>query len=341
MFFSGSRRLTGKLTVKTSIFMLFIFCSLFLTGCVKTFTGRSNTDFIEGTGFYFDTVISVRLYDWHSEETLEKCMDLANYYENLFGANVKGSDIWNINCGGGDFVEVHADTLDLLKTSLSFAELSEGLVDPTVGALSELWNFGSSCPEIVPDKASIEKALTHVDYHLIEIKENRVRLADPNARIELGFIAKGFIGDKMKEFLLSEGVSSALINLGGNVVALGQKPDKSPFKVGIQDPFKENGEPLLTLEISDSSVVSSGDYERFFEKNGKLYHHILSTKTGYPAESGLAQVTILSPDSARGDALSTLCFILGYEKAVSLLKNYPDMQAIFVTKDGDILYANT
>ena len=135
-------------------------------------------------------------------------------------------------------------------------------------------------------------------------------------------------------------MSHALINLGGNVVTLGGRPDGSPFRVGIRNPFEKDGAPLLTLELSDKSVVSSGNYERFFVKDGKLYHHILSTATGYPAESGLSQVTIISPDSTRADALSTLCYIYGYEKAASLLENYPDIQAIFVTEDGDIIYHN-
>lgn len=312
-----------------------ILCSTFLSGC-----GRLSDRYepFQRTGFYFDTVISVTLYEPDSERLLDECMELAEYYEKLLSANMEGSDIWKINHSTGHPVTVNDDTLTLLHAALSYARLSDGLVDPTIGSLSGLWNFGSDNQEIVPDPQLIRQALTHVDYRMIQIKDNQVTLADENAQIELGFIAKGFIGDKIKEFLISKGVTSALINLGGNVVALGSRPDGTPFHIGIQKPFALSGTPALTLDLSDISVVSSGNYERYFEKDGTLYHHILSTNTGYPVESGLSQVTILSSHSIDGDALSTLCFILGYEKAALLLENYPDIQAVFLTGDGDIHY---
>lgn len=267
-------------------------------------------------------------------------MELADHYEKLLSPNIEGSDVWKINHSNGSFVPVSEDTLSLLNTALDYARLSDGLVDPTIGSLSQLWNFGSANQAIIPDEELIARALTHIDYTAVNIKDDQVMLRDPEAQIELGFIAKGFIADKMKEFLLSEGVSSALINLGGNVLTLGSRPDGTPFRIGIQEPFSTSGTPALTLDLSDKSVVSSGNYERYFEQDGKLYHHILSTATGYPAQSGLSQVTIISDSSTDGDALSTLCFILGYEKAASLLENHPDIQAIFITEDGTILYAN-
>lgn len=321
-----------------SFFPLLLFlsgiCGIFLAGCRPVFTTPKKI-----TDFYFDTVISVTIYDSSSDALLNECMELAAYYENLFSPNIEGSDVWNINHSGGAYVTVSDDTLNLLNTALSYARLSDGLVDPSIGSLSQLWNFGSDNQSVVPQKTAIENALTHIDYHMITIEDHQVMLNDPDARIELGFIAKGFIADKMKEFLLSKGVTSALINLGGNVLTLGNKPGGTPFSIGIQKPFGQSGETALTLSLSDMSVVSSGNYERYFEQDGTLYHHILSTRTGYPVESGLSQVTIISDSSTTGDALSTLCFILGYEKAVSLLENYPEIQAIFITEDGQILYA--
>lgn len=305
-----------------------------LTGC------GPNTVPTEATGFYFDTVISIRLYEKDAGRLLDGCMELAGHYEQIFSATIEGSDVWKINHSGGDWVTVDEDTLTLLHTALDFAELSEGAVDPTVGGLSGLWNFGSENEGIVPSPQQIQEKLTHIDHHAVQIMEDQVRLTDSEAQIDLGFIAKGFIGDKIKEYLTGQGVRNALINLGGNVVTLGGRPDGEPFRIGIRDPLETDGSPILTLELWDQSVVSSGNYERFFEKDGKLYHHILSTLTGYPAESGLAQVTIISPDSTRADALSTLCFVSGYEKAALLLENYPDIQAVFVTEDGDILYVN-
>ncbi len=310
-------------------------CTAALAGCASPSETSGRI-----TGFYFDTVISVTIYDKDPDPLLKACMELAKNYEDLLSPETKGSDIWNINHSGGAFVTVSEDTLSLLNTALSYARLSKGLVDPTIGGLSQLWNFGSSSQGIVPEKAEIDQALRHIDYKNIIIEGRQVKLSDPHAQLELGFIAKGFIADKMKELLISRGVSSALINLGGNVLTLGNRPDGRPFRIGIQKPFEKSGTSALTLELSDISAVSSGNYERYFEKEGRLYHHILSTATGYPVDSGLSQVTILSPSSTDGDALSTLCFILGYEKAASLLKSYPDIRAVFITTDGRILYAN-
>lgn len=321
-------------------FIIFMFCILSLalfSGCGAPLTEDAA---ITENGFYFDTVISITIYEGGSKELLKQCMELSEHYENLLSPNIEGSDLWNLNHSMGQAVTVEEDTLELLKTALKYAQLSDGLVDPSVGSLSQLWNFGSDNQEIVPSKGQIEEALSHVDYHSIVINGNQVSLSDPLAQVELGFIAKGYIGDKLKEYLLSQGVASALINLGGNVVAVGNKPDKTPFRIGIQKPFSPPGTTALTLNISDISVVSSGNYERYFEKDGKFYHHILSTDTGYPAESGLSQVTILSANSVDGDALSTLCFISGYEKALSLLEDYPEIQAVFITEEGDISYVN-
>lgn len=330
--FKLSQKIFHSLPALTAIICL---CPVLLTGC-----SFSPDQTAKATGFYFDTIISVTVYDQTSNQLADKCMELADHYEKLLSPNIEGSDVWNINHSNGSFVSVNDDTLNLLCTALDYARLSDGQVDPTIGSLSQLWNFGSDNQAVVPDEKQITNALTHVDHHNVVIKNNQVMLSDPKSQLELGFIAKGFIADKMKEFLLSEGVTSALINLGGNVLALGNRPDGTPFHIGIQKPFCDSGTAILTLELSDKSVVSSGNYERYFMQGGKLYHHILSTSTGYPVGSGLSQVTIISDSSTVGDALSTLCFILGYEKAASLLENYPDVQAIFITEDGDILFTN-
>lgn len=333
--FSSNSNSRSDYKIKIVLFVVML-CGLILMGC-----GRSSWEEpLTATGFYFDTVISVTLYEGGSMELLDQCMELAGYYENLLSTTVEGSDVWKLNHSMGKAVSVDEDTLIVLNTALSYAQISDGLVDPSIGGLSSLWNFGSGNEEIIPSEADITEALSHVDYNGIIINGSQVTVTDPEMQIDLGFIAKGFIGDKMKEFLSSKGVTSALINLGGNVVTLGNRPDGSPFRIGIQKPFAGAGSTALTLDLSDTSVVSSGNYERYFEKDGRLYHHILSTKTGYPAESGLSQVTILSPHSIDGDALSTLCFILGYEKAAQLLKNAPDIQAVFITEDGEILYVN-
>lgn len=327
-----------KKTIFKSYLLLFcLLCISSVIGCHKPVQKET------ATGFYFNTVISVTVYEPDSSDTslnasaLTKiCMDMAASYEQLFSRTVEGSDIWNINHSNGAPVTVADDTIALLSTALSYADLSDGLVDPTIGTLSTLWNFTGEMKTVPPD-TDIEEALSHVDYHSVIIDGNQVTLTDSDACIDLGFIAKGYIADQLKEYLVSEGVTSAVINLGGNILTIGNKPDGSDYTIGVQKPFEETGTTLLTLSVSDKSVVSSGNYERYFYANDTLYHHILSTKDGYPVNSDLSQVTIISNSSVDGDALSTLCFILGYEDGLSLIESLPDTEAIFVTTTGDIL----
>jgi thiamine biosynthesis lipoprotein len=308
-----------------------ILLTAFLPGCTVSDSKETRT------GFLLDTVISITLYGSHQDALFDGCMDLIASYEKMLSRTVEGSDIDKINKSNANPVTVHEETAELLRTALSYAELSEGLVDPTIGTLSELWNFGSSNEGIVPDEEDISEALSHVNYKNLIVEGNQVTLTDPLAKLDLGFIAKGYIADKVKEYLLENQVTSAIINLGGNVLTIGNRPDNTPFHVGIQKPFADTGTPVLTLDITDKSLVSSGNYERYFIRDDVLYHHILSTESGYPADSGLSGVTIISEHSVDGDALSTLCFILGYEKGKKLIDSLPDTEAVFLDTNGNIL----
>lgn len=305
-----------------------VFC---LGGCSRAVKQETRTD------FYLDTVVSITIYGNDSEQLFDGCMELADYYERLLSRTVEGSDIYNINQSGGQPVTVHDETKELLAIALDYAELSGGLLDPTIGALSVLWNFGDSNQKIVPTDEQIQEALSHVNYENIILQGNQVTLLDPKAKLDLGFIAKGYIADKIKEYLVSEHVDSAIINLGGNVLTVGQKPDGESFKIGVQQPFAENGVFAHILDIKNCSVASSGNYERYFEKDGVLYHHILSTEDGYPVNSGLSGVSIITEHSVDGDALSTLCFILGYEESKKLIDSLQNVKAVYITEDGEVL----
>lgn len=313
-----------------------------VTGCRQPISKET------ATGFYFDTVISVTVYETDSQEAsktapelVQHCMDMAASYEQLFSPTVKGSDVWNINHSSGAPTTISEETLKLLSSALSYAELSGGLVDPTIGTLSSLWDFSRQAEKNtqdvkVPSDSAIKEALSHVNYKAVIIDGNKVTLSDPEACIDLGFIAKGYIADHMKAYLLSEGVTSAVINLGGNVLTIGSKPDGNAYNIGIQKPFADTGTALMTLSVSDKSVVSSGNYERFFCVDDILYHHILSTTDGYPTDSDLSQVTIINSSSMDGDALSTLCFILGYQQGLELINSLPDTEAVFVTCTNEV-----
>lgn len=322
-----------KFTILLCILSVF---SCFLSGC------QNQTSPITKTGFYFDTVISVTIYDSSKEYTLEKCMELAEYYENLFSPTIEGSDVWNINHSDGSSVSVHEETVFLLNRALYYSSLTDGLLNPAIAPLSSLWDFSSASADshTVPSTKDIQERLSHIDYHNIVIEEQTVMLTDQYGSIDLGCIAKGYIADQLKEYLLEEGVDSALINLGGNVLTIGSKPDGTAFTIGIQKPFAESGITQTTVSIIDSSAVTSGIYERYFEEDGVIYHHILDPATGYPVENDLASVTILSSSSTDGDALSTSCLLLGLSDGMELIESLPGIEALFITKDGDLYYTS-
>ena len=173
----------------------------------------------------------------------------------------------------------------------------------------------------------------------ILIEGNTVTLLDPDMAIDLGGIAKGYMADQLKEYLLNEGVQSALIDLGGNILAVGSKPDNSNYTIGIKKPF-EDDEMIATESINDISVVTSGCYERYFKISDTLYHHILDTKTGYPINNGLWSVTILSDSSMEGDAYSTICICLGFDDALKLIEKTEGMEALFITEDMKLYYSS-
>ena len=178
--------------------------------------------------------------------------------------------------------------------------------------------------------------MSHVNYENISVNDSTVTLADPEAKIDLGGIAKGFVADKIKSYMVQTGVTSAIINLGGNIVTIGGKKNSGNFNIGIQKPFGSSEEYSAIVKGSNLSIVTSGSYERYFKQDGKIYHHILDTKTGYPVDNRLLSVTIISEDSLSGDALSTSCFALGLKKGMRLIENTPEIEALFIDKDYKI-----
>lgn len=321
-----------KNSIILSILLSAVLPMILLTGCTHT------AEPVSQVGFYLDTVVQITLYntDGDSEsciKNIQECFTMIDDYEHLFSVTIEGSDIWNINHSGGRGVVVSDDTASLLQTALYYSDLSGGRVDLTVLPLGRLWNFGSGTSPHVPDDTAIQEALSHIDYHAVKLDGNVVTLTDPYASIDLGFIAKGYIADKLKEYLLSQGVESACISLGGNVITIGERPDGTPFRIGIQKPFAEGGTTLGTIEIRDLSVVTSGIYERCFYENDVLYHHVLDTATGYPVDNELASVTIICESSTKADALSTSCLCMGLEKGRQYLDR-EGVEYLLITKDG-------
>ena len=312
--------------------VLVIIC---ISGC------RRNAEPVTETGFYLDTVVQITLYDTDSRDSciqnIQECFELIHQYECLFSATVEDSDIWKINHSSGSPVSVSDDTISLLSTAIYYSELSKGKVDLTVLPLSELWDFGSEGNSHIPNDDAIQEAVSHIDYHTVRIDGNTVMLLDSDAAIDLGFIAKGYIADRLKEYLLEQGVKNACINLGGNLITIGTKPNGQPYRIGIQKPFGEGGEIITAIDVTDYSVVSSGIYERYFYEDGVLYHHLLDIATGYPAVNNIAGVTILAPSSVDADALSTTCFFLGIDAGMELIKSIENTEVLFITMDGNLI----
>ncbi len=291
---------------------------------------------ISKSDFLFNTIVEIQLNDSTDESLIDDCFALGERYEQYFSRTRADSDISKINHAGGAPVEVHAETAALIRAGIEYGTLSEGAFDITIGALSDLWDIPNN-QSTVPAQADIARALATVGYEQIEISGNTVTLENPDAMLDLGGIAKGYAADQMKAYLNENGVHEGFINLGGNVLTLGEKK-KGPYRIGIQKPFDEGGATITTVEISDQSVVTSGRYERYFEKDGRIYHHILNPTDGYPYESGLNGVTIISDSSMEGDALSTICFALGMEKAKALLSAMPNVDAVFIDENNRLHY---
>lgn len=306
---------------------------------------------VSKSGFYFDTIITITLYGTEDGTYIDQCFALASECEHKFSNTLSDSEITRINENAGQFVTVSSDTLELIRTGIHYGELSGGKFDITIGKLSGLWNISEiaknsqdddnkAAPSVLPNAGDVEEALSHVDYHKIVIDQNQVMLTDPGAAIDLGGIAKGYIADRMREYLRGEGITAGIINLGGNILTLGEKADHAMYSIGIQKPFADSGAILGALKVKDASVVSSGVYERYFRVDGKLYHHILDIGTGYPVENDLTQVTIISPYSIDGDALSTTCFVLGLTDGMALVESMGGIEAMFVTADGELHFSS-
>lgn len=299
----------------------------------------SSAESVSNTGFYLDTVITITVYGTEDGSVINDCFDLLGEYEAMLSRTSENSDIWNINHSGGEPVEVSEETAELIQLALDYSELSDDAFDISLAPYSILWDFQNNTGNI-PSEEEIAEAGAHVGLGNLHLEGATVTLDDPDAAIDLGGIAKGYIADRVKDLLLSEGYESALINLGGNVLTVGSKPDGSDFKIGIREPFADASQLSAVVAVSDKSVVTSGTYERYFMVDDVIYHHILDPKTGYPIQNGLQSVTILSDLSVDGDALSTTCFVMGLEDGMELIESLEDIEAMFITDDGELHYSS-
>lgn len=308
---------------KGLILALFILISTLFVGCGEEPRTVS--------GVYFDTLVQLSAY---GGDVPDEALELCEKYDGLLSVTNQNSDIYKLNQLGE--YTVKDETLEIIKIALEYGDKSGGLFDISVRPLTALWNFGAEKPAL-PQKSKLLKALKTVDYTKIKIQGNKVTLPSGGG-IDLGGIAKGYIADKIAEIYTSKALSG-IINLGGNVLTVGKKPDNKPFKIGIKKPFSEQ-ETICLLELAEGSAVTCGIYERYFEYDGEIYHHILNPKTGYPQKNNLHSVTVISKNSTDADPLSTTLFLMGEKRAKEHLNNLADTEAIFIRTDGTISLSN-
>ena len=288
----------------------------------------------ESTVFAMDTLMYLEVYGDEAQATVAQAVERLYFLDGLLSAVNKDSELSKINKSAGGFVDVPDEILEQLNAAQEVSRRSGGAFDISVLPLVTLWGFGTENAH-VPSDEEIEAARRYVDYRNIELSGSSVKLAE-GMSITLGAIAKGYASQTLAELFEGRGISSALVSLGGNVQVVGSKPDGSKWRIALQDPVNA-GETAGVLELSDMAAVTSGGYERYFEQEGKIYHHILDPKTGRPSESGLLSVTIVCENGMTADALSTALFLLGEDGAIEYWRNYGGFEALLITDDGRML----
>lgn len=300
---------------------------LMLCGCGK------QAESAERSFFALDTYITMQADGAEAENALEVVETHIRAREQQWSVTDPGSEIYTINHSGGAPVTVSADTAQLIQFALDMSSQTNGALDPTIYPVLTAWGFTTGSYQ-VPAQENLRELLSMVDYRNIHLQNDTVTIP-VGTQIDLGSTAKGYIGDEAADLLREYGVVSALINLGGNVQAIGTKPDGSPWRIGVRNPFADSN--LGVLEIADMAVVTSGGYERYFtDEAGNTYWHILDPKTGYPAESGIVSVTVAAAEGKRCDALSTALFVMGPERAVEYWQSHGDFEMLLVLADGSI-----
>lgn len=287
--------------------------------------------------FALATIVSITLRDHGNEELMNSLFARLREIEERMSTSIASSDIYKLNHAQGQAVTVHEDTYYVLSKAKEYRELSGGYFEPSLGGVVALWKIGTEEAR-VPAPEEIKEALTHVKGDEIQLLEDHQVRIPKGMVLDLGAIAKGYAADEVARMAKEAGVQSAVFDLGGNVLVLGEK-DGGSFRIGIQEPFAEveRGKPFAILSIKDETVVTSGDYERYFEENGKRYHHILDFRTGYPVENELASVSIITASSIEADAMSTAVYAMGLEKGKAFVESRKELEAIFVTRDKKVI----
>lgn len=331
------------LITKAKIVLLVIFLILGLT--IYRF---QKPQLVQENQFVLGTFGQIHLYT-KSPKSGNKAINQAyqriREIENSMSIIISDSDIYQLNENAGiKPIKVTQDTLNVIHKGLEYYELTKGAFNIGLGKISKLWGVNietdNKIPPAIPKEEEILDAKKHIDLYQLEINNNELFIKDPKMSIDLGGIAKGYAVDEAVRTLEGLGIKSGFVNLGGDIFVLGSKPDGTAWQMGIQSPELGSSNVIVKIQLRNSSIVTSGDYQRYIEKDNKRYHHIIDPSTGYPAENELTSVTIISDTTIKGDSYSTAAFVMGLEKGLDFIENLENTEAIFLTKDKRI-YASS
>ncbi len=313
---------------KKAVAIVIIIAALFIA--FLAYDGIANTE-AESAFFSMHTHSNVKLKGAHSRKASDEIRELTDRLDTeILSRTNSSSVVYQLNNNGGGNAEKISSYLNIL---LDVCKKSDGAFDFTLGAVSDLWSFGSS--PVLPDEAAISSALSHSGYEKLTFDGNNLVFGDKLSVIDFGAAGKGIALDEIKKILVERKIKEAVVSIGGSILLMGNKE----FTVGIRNPEGNSGSYIAKLRIPEKCVSTSGSYEQQFEANGKKYHHILDPETGHPVDNGLLSVTIVSDSGILSDALSTACFVLGYEKGKALAETY-GCGIIFVTEDKKVYAEN-
>ena len=309
------------------LWTIFLAFAVLFAGCSGV---QTSTPVSHGTFFAMDTVMDFQIYG--DTKLLKNAEEIVTDLEKRVSVTDPDSEIYAINLRGTGTLTGEAE--ELMKLALSMCSRTDGMLDISIYPVVRAWGFTTGTYQI-PETETLQKLLPLVDYTKIQYDSATGQVTIPEGMtIDLGSIAKGYAGQLAAQYLRDQGVTSALLNLGGNVQTIGSKPDGTPWSIGIQDP--KGSSPMMALSVSDQAVITSGGYERYFEQDGQTYWHIMDPATGRPARSGLLSVSVIGEQGSVCDALSTALFVMGLEKAARFWAASDDFEAIFVTDTGEI-----
>ena len=315
-------------------YCFFLLPVLLLASCKPAVRKESRTVFALGT------VCSIQLFtekpQSKADTVLQICTRRLEELERHLSANAEISTLIDINKASGvSAVNVPADIYQLFERAMFFAEKTDGAFNPVIGGIVKLWNIGFENAR-KPEDRDIRDALSRTGYKDVQLTGTAVFLKKAGMKLDLGAIAKGFAADELTRIVRQAGIAHAVIDIGGTISAVGKRPDGKRWNIGIRDPRVQQGQPVISAAIESCSISTSGSYERYFEQDGVRYHHIIDPATGYPVRNNMIAVSVFSDSATDADALSTACFVLGYEKAVKLLAELPNTEALFIFDDNSV-----